>query len=306
MKKVFITGGNGFIGRYITSDLLKQNYKVYIYDLLPHKIKQKGVSYVVGTILDRENMVKIAKGCDLIIHLAAVVGVKRTSSDPLDCLNINIQGTIKVLEAAVLAKVKKIVLISSSEVFGDLESSDFKENSPFNPKSGYAISKLACESYAYAFYKTFGLNYNIIRYFNIYGVGQKTEFVIPRFIYQASQKKPITVYGDGKQIRSFCHVSDASRATVQISLDSSNNNTSFNIGNNKEPVKMLDLAKLVIEKFNLDSSFIKHLNFTKTDRSSEREIYKRIPNISKIKRLYNFQPKTDLSSGIDEVIKNME
>ena len=76
MKKVFITGGNGFIGRYITSDLLKLNYKVYVYDLLPPKIKQKGVTYVVGTILDKENMVKIAKGCDLIIHLAAIVGVK--------------------------------------------------------------------------------------------------------------------------------------------------------------------------------------------------------------------------------------
>ena len=307
MKKVFITGGNGFIGNYITSELLKKKLEVISFDLQLPKTKFKNVTYLNGTILDKALMEQNMKGCDLVIHLAAIVGVKRTTNNLLQCLNINIIGTRNVFEAAVIAKVPSVVITSSSEIFGDSGIQKYNENSNLNPKSGYAVSKLACEEYAKAFKLAYDLNFKIIRFFNVYGIGQNHEFVIPIFIQNAFNKKNLSVYGDGSQVRSFCYVTDAASMAVKIALAKNSENQIFNVGNDSEPITIKDLARLILRKFSLDEkNFMSFKDFSESDRTFTREIFRRVPDISKIKNKFGYQPVVDLNKGIDLVVKELK
>ena len=307
MKKVFISGGNGFIGNYILSELSKRNLEVICYDLKLPITKYKNVKYINGTILDKALMEQNMKGCDIVIHLAAIVGVKRTTENLLQCLNINIIGTRNVFETALNAKVPSVFISSSSEIFGDSGTEKYDENSKLNPKSGYAVSKLACEAYAKAFQKSYGLNYKIVRFFNIYGIGQADEFVIPIFIKNALNKKTLNIFGDGSQIRSFCYATDAASIAVKIALDENTNNQTFNIGNDSEPISMKDLAKLILKKLSLnEKDFMKFVDFSDSDRIFTREIFRRVPNISKIKNKFDYQPIVNLNKGIDVLIENFK
>ena len=301
--KVLVTGGNGFIGKHVVKELVSRSIEVVSYDITPPTERLKGITYVTGTIIDEFTLGRYLKDCDAVFHLAAVLGVRRTNLELLKCLTINIQGTFKVLETCVMNKIPHILIVSSSEIFGDVNRSKVSEDSPFNPKSGYAISKLAAEKYTEGFRKEYGLNFNIVRLFNIYGPGQVAEFVVPRFIKMVQNGIRPQVYGDGKQIRSFCHISDVSRALVDIFLNQEARNQIFNLGNDLEPVTITKLAEMIIKKFdsNLKPDFIP---FDESDRNSSREVYYRVPDISKIKNLINYEPKVMLEEGIENVIES--
>ena len=300
MKKVLVTGGGGFIGKEVCKLLLKNNYKVRSFDLIKNP-NSKIESNFNGTILDPTEISNAIKGCDYVIHLAASLGVANTEKNRLECLHINIQGTLNVLEACVKHKVKKIIFSSSSEVYGEQIKIPISENSPLNPKSNYAISKLVGEEYMRAYSETYNLNYNICRFFNIYGLNQKSQFVMSIFIDKVLNNKSIEIFGSGEQIRSFCNVEDAADGVMKI-LKYKKNGKIFNIGNDLEPISMNNLAKKII-KISKKNIKIKKINFNKSDRNIKREIFNRVPDISKAKKELKYHPNISLDKGLSKLLK---
>jgi len=303
--KVFVTGGSGFIGEWMLRELATRKLDIVSYDIVKPREELPGVKYVNGTILDEFVMVRHMRDCDAVLHLAAVLGVRRSAVELLNCLNVNIIGSQKVLQAAIMAGVGQILVTSSSEVFGDSEREKYDETSPLNPKSGYAISKLAMEQFAHAFAQEFGITYKVVRFFNTYGPGQVDEFVVPRFMQMAQKNEPITVYGDGQQVRSFCHIADSSRATVDVLMSNSTGGETFNIGNDLEPITILELAQRVVAAAK-STSKVNLVPFEESDRHAMREIYHRIPDISKVRERLGYEPCIDLDSGLASIIESSD
>jgi UDP-glucose 4-epimerase len=299
--KILVTGGNGFVGKYIVRELASRGIEVVSYDIMHSEQRLDNVEYELGTILDEFTLIQSMQGCDAVFHLAAILGVKRADTQLLKCLTVNVEGTLSVFRSAIMAGVKHLLITSSSEVFGDVSKEKLSENSPFNPKSGYAISKLVGEQYIKGFAKEFGIDFNIVRFFNVYGPGQVAEFVVPRFIKMVQNGIPPQIYGDGSQIRSFCHIADAARATVDIFLEKKALNISVNIGNDLEPVSVLELAEkvLALSDKNMKPEFIP---FSESDRNSSREIYYRVPDITLVKKLVGYEPQIMLEEGLNDVI----
>lgn len=299
---ILIIGSSGLIGRSLIKKLIEiKKINLICYDIVKPKINSN-FSFIKGSIVDLKNLYKKTKGVkiDVIIHLAAFLGVKNTELDKLKCLDTNILGTKNVLDFSIRKKINKIIFSSSSEVYGEGGKMYLKEESFLKPKSVYGVTKVVNEEYIKAYCKKFKLNYNICRFFNIYGPGQRTEFVIPNFINKIKKNQPIKIYGNGRQIRSFCHVDDAVQGLIKL-ISNKHKNKIYNIGNNKEPINIISLAKLISISANKKIK-IKKINFLKSDRSAKREIYERKPNISKAIRELKYSPKIKLIDGIKRVI----
>lgn len=294
-----VTGGGGFIGMKVIEELWKRDCEVVYFDVIEPKLK--GIKRVNrGTILDQYDLASAVRGCDYAVHLAAVLGVQRTDNNRLETLYINIQGTLNVIEACVKEGVKKVVFSSSSEVYGDQDTLPLTENNPLNPKSVYAVSKITGEQYLQAYSDMYGIQYNIVRFFNVYGEYQREEFVLPRFVQRVVNNEAPIIYGDGEQVRSFCYVEDAARGLVDALLTETNGEV-FNIGNDREPISMKDLANKVIE-LSGKSLIPEFVSYEQSDRESSREISKRIPCIKKAKSLLGYEPTFSLEQGLKRML----
>lgn len=303
MSKVLVTGGGGFIGTAVVKELLSRNHQVKVFDLLETNIKGVDRDYT-GSVLDPYELSRAVRGCDHVVHLAASLGVRNTEINRLECLFINIQGMVNVLEACVKECAKKIVFASSSEVYGEQDSHPITEEAPLNPKSNYAITKIAGEEYLRAYQETYGIKYNIVRFFNVYGENQREEFVVPKFVKNVVEGVPPVIYGNGDQVRCFCYIKDAARGIVDA-LFSSAKGEVFNIGNDNEPISIKDLAYKVIavSKKPLKPKFV---SYSGSDRKSHRDIIKRIPAIDKARRVLNYQPTISLTEGLKKLVRFYE
>lgn len=301
MPKVLVTGGAGFIGSEITKVCLTAGLDVRVFDLQPARISGNHES-LTGSILDPYDISLAVRGCDYVIHAAAALGVQRTEFKRLECLYINIQGTVNVLEAAVKEKVKKILFTSSSEVYGNGDGTTaIHEESPLNPKSNYAITKLTGEEYLQAYHQDYGLDYSIVRFFSIYGANQVDQFVVPKFVKAVTQDQAPIIYGRGDQVRSFCHVEDAARGVVLALTNEKSSGEIFNIGNDEEPISILDLAMKTIQ-ISGKALEPKTVGFDQSDRTSSREIYWRVPDIGKAKRILGYRPNISLAEGLSQML----
>ncbi len=300
--RIFITGGNGLIGKKVVSILEKEGHKIYSFDKFIKYKNTKKVSYFKGDILNEKSIYNALRNCkiDILLHLAANLGVQKTEKNSYDCLNVNIEGTKNVLKASVKNKVKRIIFASSSEVYGNGENRPIKEDSELMPKSSYGVSKVAGEYYVKAFYEKYKLKYNIIRFFNVYGPNQRDDFVISKFKKNISENKTIKIFGSGNQIRSFCHIDDAAKA-VSLVISKGKKNEIYNIGNDNEPTKIIELAKKIIKISNKKIKIVK-IPFNKSDRSLKREIFTRQPNIKKIREHTKYSPSVNLNMGITSVL----
>lgn len=304
MKKIGITGGSGFIGHQITSLLLKKNYKIKSCDIYEPKknfLSNKNYKFKKINLFDKKKLETFFSDVDCVIHLAASLGVLNTEKNPLECLNVNILGTKAVLDVVRKNRIKKIIFSSSSEVYGDQEKFPIKENSEFKIKSNYALSKITSEFFVKSYAKKFGFSYNIVRFFNVYGINQKKNFVISKFINQVLKLKDLSVFGKGSQIRSFCNVEDAARGLLLV-LNKGKKNEIYNIGNNGEPITMLNLAKKIKKLSNSKVKIVK-VDFENSDRSIDREIFKRYPDLTKIKKHTGYKPNISLDDGIKKLLK---
>ena len=303
MSKILITGGEGFLGKRTAEILSEMGNEVICFDITTFKKDEdKNLPYekVLGSILNSYDLDRAMKGCEIVIHFAALVGVRVTEKKSLDCLHINIQGTSNVLDAAVKNKVKKIIFSSSSEVYGEQNKFPIFESANLTPKSNYGISKIVGEEYVKAYNKLYDIKFNICRFFNLYGPNQKEDFVIPKFAGHIKKNETIKVYGDGKQIRSYCYIDDAVNGIINI-LEKGEDNTTYNVGNDLEPISVIDLANkmVMISKKKIK---IEKIPFEQSDRGSNREIYRREPSVEKLKKQTGFAPKVGLDSGVKEVL----
>lgn len=306
IKKVLVTGGAGCIGMQVCNELIRRKISVCLFDLpeqiqtvkshLPSKV---GIYY--GSILDCSSLRDAMVGCDAVIHLAAYLGVRRTETNRLRCIEININGTQNVLDCAIQQRLKKIVFASSSEVYGEPFENPVKETTPTQGKTVYAVSKLAGEELCKAYNQKYPeLSYTILRYFNTYGPFQIAQFVIPKFVRNAMENKAPVVYGDGRQKRSYCYSSDTAWATVEaLTLDTVNGQT-INVGNSSAPMSLMELAKLVVKVCGKEGKLKPKLQkeFSNTDRTEEREIFVRFCDTTKAGKLLNFVPKISVKEGI--------
>ena len=312
IKRVLVTGGAGCIGLSVCKELLNRNIKVVLYDL-HEQIKRvendipKNVNSYLGSILDNSALRDAVIGCDAIIHLAAYLGVRRTETNPLRCLEINITGTKNVIEMGIQAGIKKIILASSSEVYGEPISNPINEDSITQGKTVYAISKLSGEELVKAYSKRYqNLDYSILRYFNTYGINQISQFVVPKFIRSVIENQPPVIYGDGTQSRSYCFSTDTAWATVEALMNNKANNETINIGNSHEPIDLNNLADLILTIMGKKNKLkpIWKKSFHSTDRTKDREINNRYCDTSKAKQLLNYTPKVSLADGIKKVIEH--
>ncbi len=308
--RCFVTGGAGLIGLEICNKLIKKGHSVYLYDLGEQIERNKSllndkVKIFFGSILDLHSLKTAIKNCDYVFHHAAMLGVKHTEDNKLDCLEINSTGTKNVLEACTNSKVKKIIFASSSEVYGEPKKNPITEKFQTHGKTIYGISKLIGEEYCKSYYQKYNLKYTILRYFNTYGIYQQKKFVIQNFVHDAILKNKIIINGNGLQKRSYMHVSDAAEATISAAFSQKTNNKIFNIGNGANPINLIKLSKIVkkiISKKNIKVIFKK--NFNNADRSKDREIFYRYCDSSKFQKLLKWKPKVSLEKGIKEILKN--
>ena len=310
-KKVLVTGGAGCIGMQVSNELLKRGIEVVLFDLYEqiHVIKNeinKNVEIFYGSILDDSSLREAIRGCDGIIHLAAYLGVRRTEINSLRCLDININGTKKVLDTAIHAGVQKIIFASSSEVYGEPLKNPISEEDMTQGKTVYAISKLAGEELIKAYHAEFeNLNYTILRYFNTYGPYQIAQFVIPKFIRNVMNGNQPIIYGDGRQERSYNYSEDTARGTVDALLSNEANNMVMNIGNSNALISLKDLGELVIRLCGKQNELRINIKntFDNTDREESREIFQRYCSTEKAKKIIGYESKISLEDGIKKIIE---
>jgi len=294
---ITIVGGSGFIGQNIANKL-KEKHKIKILDVKKNPIPD--VDFILGDISEINSINKATKNSDIVIHLAAALGVINTEKNPIRTLDTNIYGTRNVLESCKKNNVRKIIFSSSSEVYGEPKKIPISENDDVIPITNYGISKLAAEEYIKAYSREFGMQYTILRLFNVYGNGQGNCWVIPEFISRALENQKITIHGDGSQVRAFCHVLDVARA-FKNSLTKGNSQI-INVGNNLEPINIKSLAKKIISLSN-SKSRIDFIPFEKSKRN-RTEIMTRIPQISKARKILNYEPKISLEQGLKLLLQN--
>ena len=308
--KCFVSGGAGLIGLEICNKLIEKGHRVYLYDL-GEQIERnklyinKKIKIFYGSILDVHSLKKAIKNCDFVFHHAAMLGVKFTEDNKLDCLEINSTGTKNVLEACLGNKVKKVIFASSSEVYGEPKKNPISEKFQTQGKTIYGISKLMGEEYCKSYHQKHNLNFTILRYFNTYGIYQQKKFVIQNFVHDSINRNKITINGDGNQIRSYMYVSDAAEATIAAAFSKKTDNKIFNVGNGKNPITLRELSKIVKKVLkSKDIKIIFKKNFNKTDRTIDREIFYRYCNSSKFQKLIKWQPNVTLERGIEKILKH--
>lgn len=309
-KKIIVTGGAGLIGIEVCKQLSESGHEVHLFDLgeQVQRVKDvipKNVKIFYGSILDLSSLREAMKGCDFVIHLAALLGVNRSEKDKLRCIEINIGGTENVLSCAVQQRLRKIVFASSSEVYGEPLENPITENSITQGKTVYAVTKLAGEELCKAYAQKYPFDFTIARYFNCYGPYQTAQFVISRFISNVIKGTSPVVYGDGKQMRSYTYVFDTAHATIKALFSEKANGETLNIGNGDCPISNSELAQLVIKLGGKDGKIKPEYrkDFKDCDRSHSREIFVRYCDSSKAKKLLDWQPKVSIEEGIKKVFE---
>lgn len=306
IESVLVTGGAGCIGLQVCAELSRRGTKVRLFDL-PEQVLRvrnaigKNIEVFFGSILDSSSLRDAMDGCDAIIHLAAMLGVRRTELNKLRCLEINVDGTKRVLECAIQHRIQKIVFASSSEVYGEPRHNPVNEEAPTYGKSVYAVSKLMGEEFCRAYAQRYpGFCYTILRYFNTYGFYQTAQFVIPKFVASVLSGKAPVIYGDGQQRRSYCFASDVAWATVEALMRQEATGQIFNIGNGSEIINLQELAALVISLSGMDGQLEPHHepHFGHADRTAEREIVARYCDTRKARTMLGFKPRIPIKTGI--------
>ncbi len=313
--RVLITGGAGFVGSHLAEALLARGDDVSVLDDLStgsieniaHLKSHPKFRYTIDSVTNEPLVAEMIDGCDTVVHLAAAVGVKLIVEQPVRTIETNVHGTEVVLKIA--NKKKKLVLIAStSEVYGKSAIVPFKEDADLvlGPTSkhrwAYACSKMIDEFLALAYWKERKLPVIIVRLFNTVGPRQTGQYgmVVPTFVQQALAGKPITVFGDGTQSRSFTYVGDVVRAVIALINEPRAVGEVFNIGNGRE-ISIADLA-LLIKKMTGSQSPIVTIPYDQAYEEGFEDMPRRVPDISKIRALVGYEPTVELDEILTRVI----
>ena len=310
--RVLITGGAGFIGSHLADALIARGDQVVALDNFSTgstaNIKHitKNFEIIDGDIRNTELINETTKDVDLVLHMAAALGVNTILESPLESISTNITGSEVVLSAAARYK-KRILLASTSEIYGKNPNQPLKETddrvvgSPQKIRWSYSDAKAIEEAMAVALYKEKDLQVTTARLFNTVGPRQSGRYgmVVPRFVKAALSNEPINIYGDGTQSRVFCHVQDAIEALLKLVATEKTINEVYNVGGTGE-ITIKQLAETIIKQTNSNSK-IEYIPYEKAYAPGFEDMQRRVPDISKIKQELNWAPNMDLSQIIADV-----
>ncbi len=322
--KVLITGGAGFIGSHLAEEYLNKGDEVYVIDdlstgsrdniiaiqnKLPSKMGSLFVTY--DSVLNREVMLELIGICDVVVHLAAAVGVKYILDNPLSSIITNIQGTDLVLNLCAKFK-KKVLIASTSEVYGKhdhaplVETDDCVYGPSVKSRWSYAAAKLMDEFTALAYHRTKNLPVLIVRFFNTVGPRQTGRYgmVIPRFIEQAMKDEDITVYGDGKQTRTFTHVCEVVNCLIRLIDEPKAIGEVINIGGIEE-ISILNLATRILE-ITGSKSLIKTVPYEEAYPKDFDDMQRRVPSTEKLQKIIGIAPKMTMNDILKDIIKSFK
>lgn len=304
--KYLITGGAGFIGSHLVEVLIKNGHAVRVLDdfssgsraNLDSVCTSPLLEVVEGDIRDAELVGRLVTGTDGVFHQAALVSVQQSLEQPALSFDINVRGTVVVLEAARLAGIKRLVLASSAAVYGDSATPPLSEDSQTNPLSPYALDKCSMERYAAQYHRLYGLETIVLRYFNAYGPRQSPTSpysgVISRFLEQIRRGERMTVYGDGAQTRDFVHVLDIVQANVQAMSEHDVGYGIYNVGSGQE-TSINRLIDILTEIAGRD---------VPVSRVSPRtgDIRRSCADISCVRARFGYRPQWDLMRGLQLLV----
>jgi UDP-glucose 4-epimerase len=314
--RVLITGGAGFIGSHLTDELLRDGHEVVVLDdlsngrasNLDHNLGKRGFRFILGSVLDKPLLTEAAWGCEIIYHLAAVVGVKAVVSNPSQGIKTNVGGTEAVLDVAYQSRCK-VILASSSEVYGKSTHIPFGEEddqvlgSTRIARWWYSLSKALDEHLAFG-YASRGLPIVVLRYFNSYGPRLDPNgygSVVARFIGQALRGDPLTVYGTGEQTRCFTYVSDTVRGTLLASQVAEAEGQVINIGSTDE-TPIIELAHFIVRLVG-SSSPIVFVTYGEAFGDHFEDPLIRVPLTDRAQRLLGFKADVSLEGGLASTIE---
>lgn len=306
-KRIFITGGAGFIGSHLVERIIDGN-EIVVFDTLYRNAlqytklgKYKNLKLIKGDVLDVNAVEKNIANSDIVIHMAAIAGIKTAVEKPTTTLRINLIGSYNVLEACRKKDVDRFISFSTSEVYGpriyEADEAGMTTLGPIGkPRWVYAMSKLASEFLADGYHREYGIKFTSVRPFNVYGPRQIGEGAIHNFIVNAIKNEPLIVHKPGSQIRAWCYVDDVIDAMEKILTTSKSEGEVFNIGNPQATSTTLQTAKTVIRLSNSKSK-IELIDF------KHPEVDIRVPSIEKARRILGFEPKVSFEEGISKTIE---
>ncbi len=308
-KKILVTGGSGFIGSFVVSELLKENISgVVIFDnfsrgnkeYVETQLKDPRCSLVQGDLREIDVLNRVISECDYVIHLAAM-WLLHCKDFPRTAFDVNIQGTFNVLEACVNNNVERLVYSSSASVYGDAVDVPMAEDHPFNNRNFYGASKIACEAICRAFYDRYGLNYVGLRYMNVYGPHQDQTAaytgVIPIMLNKIDANEAPIINGDGTQAYDFIYVEDVARANV-LALKSSSTDEFYNVGSGVQ-TSIAELCDLILSLKQSDLR-VQYKPYSEDD--ARRLVQNRIGCPKKASQELGFKYTYSLREGLEKLI----
>lgn len=305
MRKVFVTGGAGFIGSHVVDELLGRGYFVVVLDdLSTGKLANlpqthPSLRLIRGSVLDSAAVDDAMRGCDVVIHLAAIASVQASVDDPEATHRVNFDGTLMLLEAARKANVKRFLFASSAAVYGNAAIGPIAEDVPLAPQTPYAIDKLASEHYIAYYQRSFGMAYTTFRFFNVYGPRQcplsPYSGVISIFAASATTGRSLTIYGDGLQTRDFVYVHDVCRVLVDAIDNDKTYGRTINLGTGQS-TSLLDVID------NLGTILGRQIPF-ECQKARPGDIKESLSNVELLNALFGWLPSTCFLDGLRATIQ---
>jgi nucleoside-diphosphate-sugar epimerase len=296
--RILITGGAGFIGSNLTKRLVNEGHEITVLDSLlrGNKLEKETyskINFIKGDVRDAQLMIDASKGCDLIIHFAAVLGVDIVADNPVETMDVEVIGTRNAIMAAETNNIKKIMYASTSGIYGHsaIENA-LTEEVLVDPRTSYAMAKRYNEIYLASHHEEKGLNVISLRFFNVYGHNQDNRMVVPLFFEQALKNEPITVFGTGKQTRDFTYIDDTVEACVRLmEIEGCH---IVNIANEEEWC-ISELAAKIKGITNSDSD----ITFIAAPKKRyDYEVERRVGSSDKLLKLTGYKPLTSLDEGL--------
>jgi len=306
-KKILITGATGFIGSHLTELCVKKGFKVSAFDrynpqynlnCLNDSKYKKDINFIFGDIRDYDSVYKASKGMDIILHLAALIGIPYSYYSPMAYIKTNIEGTYNILEATKNLNIKQLIVTSTSETYGTAQKVPISENHRLIGQSPYSASKISADQLAISYWTSFQLPVKIIRPFNTYGPRQSNRAVIPTIINQALKNKNISL-GNIKTTRDYTYVSDICEAYLEIIKTKNIFGQPINVGSNNE-FKIEQIARKIIKKINPN---LKIMIDKKRIRPEKSEVDRLKCDNRLIIKKTNWKPKIKFDEGLEKTIK---
>ncbi|MGV9393445.1 dTDP-glucose 4,6-dehydratase [Streptomyces olivaceus] len=309
-NRVAVTGGAGFIGSHYVRQILSGAYpefadaSVVVLDKLTYAGNEENLApvsadrrfeLVVGDVCDADLLADVLPGVDVVVHFAAESHVDRSITGPADFMHTNVQGTHTVLNACLDAGVRRVVQVSTDEVYGSIDAGSWTEDHPLEPNSPYSASKASADLVARSYFRTYGLPVCVTRCSNNYGRYQFPEKIIPLFITNLLEGEELPLYGDGSNVRDWLHVDDHCRA-IQLVVEGGRPGDVYNIGGGTELTNR-DLTAQLLKETGSDWSSVRHV----PDRPGHDQRYS--VDWTKIKNELGYTPRVDLADGLADTVR---